>query len=288
MSPSYCPKSECQSAQREGTAVSARWLRTRLALVAGLISAITLAGPAHAQSRVEVHACGGLANAFGPFDYRPDHFKLPPGDQYPYAYKLNLVEIAHFTPKVEALLSGQSTHTPGPDIDYTLRAFPNHHRALASLIRLSERSKEPAPAGLPRSIECYFDRAARFVPEDVIVRLLYANFLFKAGQAPAARRQVDQAVRLAGDSPFTNYNIGLVCLEAKEYDLALRQAHRALALGFTRLELKEKLVAAGRWAEPAVAPAAPAPPEPTLTPTPTPTTEGAQPAATAAAASAPQ
>lgn len=222
-------------------------LLTSLAAAAALMP---MSMSVQAQQNVAANACGSLANAFGPFDYRPDHYKPVPGDQYSHAYKLNLVEIAHFTPKVEALLAGQSTNLAGPDLDYTLRAFPNHHRALAALLRLSERTKLTQPLGLPRSIGCYFDRAARYVPDDVIVRMLYASFLFKAGQAPRAREEIEQAQRLAGDNPYTNFNIGLVCVEAGEYDMALKQAHRALALGFPRLDLKEKLVAAGRWSEP--------------------------------------
>ena len=75
-------------------------LRMWRAGLAGLTSGLMLMCMAHAQSGAEVNACGGLNNAFGPFDYRPEHFKLPVGDPYSYAYKLNLVEIAHFTPKV--------------------------------------------------------------------------------------------------------------------------------------------------------------------------------------------
>ena len=205
--------------------------------------------PAAAQTAAEV-SCGGLANAFGPFDYRSDHFKLPPGDQYPYAYKLNLVEIAHFTPEVEALLRGKSTHLPGPDIDYTLRAFPNHHRALITLSRLAERTKIPAPAGLPRPIECYFDRAVRFVPDDSIVRLIFANYLIRRARLPEARGHIEAALRVAGDNPFTHYNIGLSFFEAGDHAAALTQAHRAMALGFPRADLKQKLVAVGRWTDP--------------------------------------
>lgn len=195
-------------------------------------------------------SCGGLANAFGPFDYRADHFKLPPGDQYPHAYKLNLVEIAHFTPEVEALLRGKSTHLPGPDIDYTLRAFPNHHRALIALSRLADRTKAPAPAGLPRPLECYFDRAIRFASNDAIVRLVYANFLIRRDRVPEARTHIDAALNVAGDNPFTHFNVGLSYLEAGDHAAALKQAHRAMALGFNRPDLKQRLTELGRWSDP--------------------------------------
>lgn len=81
-------------------------------------------------------ACGSLENAYGPFDYtNPDDFKN----------KLPLVEIAHFTPKVEGLMGGKSGYLWG-DLDYTLRAFPNHHRALYAFVRYEIREREKARA----------------------------------------------------------------------------------------------------------------------------------------------
>lgn len=62
--------------------------------------------------------CGALQNAFGPFD-----------DRTARGYNLDVVGSYHFTPPVEALIRGASG-TIGGDLDYTLRAFPNHHRAL--------------------------------------------------------------------------------------------------------------------------------------------------------------
>ena len=65
-------------------------------------------------------SCGSLENAYGPYDYRTDR-----------GNRLYLVESAHFTPVVESLISGLSGPL-GAELDYTLRAFPNHHRALIS------------------------------------------------------------------------------------------------------------------------------------------------------------
>lgn len=231
-------------------------------LAAITLASAALTNPVAAQVAADA-SCGALANAFGPFDYRVDHFKLPPGDPYPHAYKLNLVEGAHFTPEVEALLRGKSTVLPGPDLDYTLRAFPNHHRALIALSRLADRTKLPAPAGLPRSIECYFDRAVRFVPTDPIVRLIFANYLVRRDRMSEARTHLEAALFAAGDNPFTHFNIGLVYLDAGDHEAALKQAHRAMELGFPRVDLKEKLTALGRWSDPPpLANASPAPATP--------------------------
>src|SRR5689334_5467108 len=77
--------------------------------------------------RAENSACGKLENHYGPFDYRTTSKK-----------NLELVESFHFTPKVEKGIGGNTSITAGGDLNYTLRVFPNHHRALAALIRLSE------------------------------------------------------------------------------------------------------------------------------------------------------
>jgi tetratricopeptide (TPR) repeat protein len=211
----------------------------------------------HAQSSIESGegTCGALANAFGPFEYRPDHFKAQPGDTASHADKLRIVEINHFNAGVETQLRGMTGHVGG-DLDYTLRAFPNHHRALATLLRLAERSKEQAPGGLPRPLECYFNRASRFAPNDPIVRLLYATFLIRNSRLAEARPQIDYARSLAGNNAFTHYNVGLMYADAGDWDAALAQAHRAAAMGFTRATLKQRLQKAGKWAEPPAAVAA--------------------------------
>ena len=214
-----------------------------------LCSLLALPGLTQAATSDAEAACGGLANAFGPFEYRPDHYKVLPGDNLSQAEKLRMVETHHFTAAVEVQLRG-ITGTVGGDLDYTLRAFPNHHRALATLLRLAERSKEPAPGGLPRPLVCYFDRATRFAPNDPIVRLLYATLLMRSGRQADARPQVDYARTLAGDNAFTHYNVGMMYVDLGDWDAALAQAHQAAAMGFARTELKTRLQRAGKWAEP--------------------------------------
>jgi tetratricopeptide (TPR) repeat protein len=170
----------------------------------------------------------------------------------------------HFTPKVENLIAGQSG-TLGADINYTLRAFPNHHRALISATRLAEREKNDQPPGMLWPVECYFERAIRFASDDIVVRSLYAQWLGKRGRRPEAQWQLETALKSAQDSPISHYNIGLVYLELGDYDRALAQAHRALELGWPRQELAQQLKSAGKWREPGegTAPAAAAASEPT-------------------------
>lgn len=225
-----------------------------------VLLAVTMALGCHfAVAQVSAEYCGGLANGFGPFDYRADHHVPVPGDQMPHPVKRRLVEGAHFTPRVENLIGAQSggqIGPPGADLDYTLRAFPNHHRALFAVMKYGERTGSRKPPGLPREVECYFERALRFKPNDVIARVIFSTYLVKNKRQEEAIAQLEQATVLAGDNAFTHYNIGLTYFDMKIYDKALASAHRALELGFERTELRDQLKSANKWQEPTVEPKA--------------------------------
>jgi len=192
--------------------------------------------------------CGSIANAFGPFDYRQQLHQGQNGIER--SSNLSLVEDAHFTPPVEALIKGNAGYLGG-DLDYTLRAFPNHPRALMSVMRYGEKKKSPHPPDLRYSVECYFDRAIRFQSDDGVVRMVYSMFLAKGNRVPEAVKQLDIAANNAEgkENPFTHYNLGLNYLDLKQYAKAQEQAHKAYALGFPRTELKDGLKALGKWTD---------------------------------------
>ena len=62
--------------------------------------------------------------------------------------------------------------------------------------------------------------------------------------------EVPAVAAQAGDNQLTHFNAGLLYFDMKDYDKALVQAHRAMALGMTRPDLRERLKAVGRWKEP--------------------------------------
>lgn len=205
---------------------------TLLALV------LPLSAWAQTQS-VNETACGSLHNpAIGPYDYRAVTRDIR-----------NLVEGAHFTPGVEnftAKMNGEFGH----DIGYTLRAFPNHARALAAMQRLSEKEKRDKPVGSPYIVECYFERGLRFMPNDRTVRLLYVNFLISKGRTAEISKHLEFVASLSEDDPFMLYNVGMLYFDAKDYALALKFSHRAMALGLNRDGLKRRLQEVNQWAEP--------------------------------------
>lgn len=201
-----------------------------LAIAAGSASAQIVAGG----------ACGALENGYGPFDYRSDKSRL------------GIVETYHFTPSVETLRSGKSGPLGG-DLDYTLRAFPNHHRALMSMMKLGQREKVAKPQGAQFSVECYMQRAEVFRPTDGMVKTIYGLYLLKAGRTQDAIRKLEAARNLDERDSNVHYNLGLAYFELGHYDQALASAHRAYAAGFPLPGLRDKLKRAGKWRDQPVA-----------------------------------
>jgi tetratricopeptide (TPR) repeat protein len=165
---------------------------------------------------------------------------------------LAVVEQFHFTPPVEGLIRGASGPLGG-DIGYTLDRFPNHHRALAAMMKLALRDKNRKPHGARYTIDCYFERATRFRPQDARVRTLFGSYLLAVGQPDAAVEQLEQAATLEPSNPTAHYNLGLLYVQKKQYENARASAEKAYAMGFPLPGLKNKLVAAGQWQEPAPA-----------------------------------
>jgi len=209
--------------------------------------ALLVAGGVQAASKPY---CGKLENGdHGPYDYRVAG-----------ADKLNVVEQFHFTEQVEAGVAGTSSYL-GSDLNYVLRIFPNHSRALNTLIRVAPRAKGGRLQGASYPIECYFERAVRFQPDDGSAWGLYARYLYVVGQEARAFPMLEQAVKLEPDSPAINYNYGLALAKKKEYAAALPYAQKAYARAFPLPGLKQMLKAAGHWQEPPPAPAPAAPAE---------------------------
>ncbi len=215
-----------------------RLLRTVTLSLIGL----SVAGVGVAQST----ACGSLTNNYGPHDYR-DWKDLPPIDPVTNEMSpLQLVEGAHFIESCEALVYCKRGSI-GADLDYTLRAFPNHHRALVSMMNYGELTKRPKPPDARYTVDCYFQRALLWRPKDTIARLLYATYLNNNKRPADAKRQLEEASRQVGDSAFTVYNVGMVALDLNEIDMAVDAARRSYGAGMRHPALKQRLMALNRW-----------------------------------------
>lgn len=213
-------------------------------LILGVLLGCLAASPLRAEILRGEIACGGLSAAasgvsFGPFDYRHG-----PRD------KLQMVETYHFSANVRNLRKGQSSTVLGSDIDFALRYFPNHIRALNSMAQLARREKSDHPRGARYGMDCWFDRAVRFAPDDNQVRLLYGIWLAKKGERALALEQLDQVREAVDRSPSMSYNLGLAYCETEDFDKALDAAHEAYTQGFNLPGLRNRLTKAGKWREP--------------------------------------
>jgi tetratricopeptide (TPR) repeat protein len=205
----------------------------KLAILIFLLGGV-LQTQAQAQT-LGANYCGPLTNHYGPFDYRlraEGH--------------LTIVDNAHFTPEVEAGLHGNTSYL-GDDINYTLLASPNHHRALVTLGKIAVRDKTVHVAHMKYPVGCYFERAQRFAPDDGMVPAIYGGYLFALGKKDEALNAYKRAYSMLPDDAVVNYNLGLLYAERKDYEHALPFAEKAYALGFPLPGLKKKLVAAGKW-----------------------------------------
>ncbi|TFW30665.1 tetratricopeptide repeat protein [Massilia horti] len=196
--------------------------------------ALTAAADLHAAT---ANYCGELANSYGPYDYRR---------RAEFQQNVNLVEMAHFTPDVEYGIKG-ATGTLGGDLDYTLRAIPNHHRALNTLITLAQRERGVQVTGMRYPVECWFNRALRFTPDDANVYAVYGSYLFSLGKTDEAAALFKQGAAVEPENATINYNLGLVSLKQGDFEQARAYAKKAYDAGFPLPGLKNKLAEAGQW-----------------------------------------
>lgn len=185
--------------------------------------------------------CQGKGQSYGPFDYtNPMHR----GEH------LRLVEGAHFMPRVRSLIEDRRDSAVINDIDYTLRAFPNHHDALYAITRywfLPDSNKRVRNRQIDTPPECYFQRAINFKPDDGTVRMLYGLFLHRLKKYGSALEQYDAAEQLSPESPQLLYNIGLLHFDMKQYEKSLDYAKKAYARQYPLPGLRNKLKKKGFW-----------------------------------------
>ena len=186
-----CQSPTVRTSQHEPVLVCSRVKSLRRYRLAGLMLVILLFFPSlKADARglgwpgatLSEMECYGGPQGYGPYNYVTQNSKV------------GIVERHHFTPPVERLVRGESSNLVG-DLDYTLRAIPNHHRALWAMTRyylrkagqLSDEEfqrfeltlrSEPPP-------ECYFQRAKLFAPQDgMYPRYMAFTCTKRAGQKP--------------------------------------------------------------------------------------------------------
>jgi uncharacterized protein (TIGR02996 family) len=201
-----------------------------------LLAVVLSHAPVETLAQATPDRCGPLsiAGQFGPYDYRKHKDKVATVEPY------------HFTPQVEALIKSINGKLGG-DIAYTLQRIPNHHRALASLIRLGERERRDKPDGEDWSVECRLERAMRFAPDDLVARLLYADFLRRQKRQAEAERQLERVSAQPDLSPFLLASIGIMYLDLDKVPKAVEFAELACQQGLSASPLYQQLVGRGAF-----------------------------------------
>ena len=179
-----------------------------------LVGGFAYVAPAHSQE-----ACGELERGIGPYDYRT----ATQG-------QLDVVHNRHFTDRVRNLEGGESSYI-GSDLTFTLHRFPNHHLALDAMARLVVREGTRQPRHSKYSIDCWFDRAIRFQPDDSMVWLVKGLFYFRLEELDTATEHLRKAVEIDPDNYQAHYNLGLVLTRAGRHEAAVPHAKQAYELG---------------------------------------------------------
>ncbi len=214
--------------------------------ILALLPAATLAGPATRAPKPDAQApptvavgeaiCGKLeGGTIGPFDYRDKA----------HAADLQTVNTYHFNSDVQQLIRGQSTNEVLGDLNFILFHFPNHHRALRVMARyFLEGGKQMRFL----SADCYFDRAIRGYPDDIVVRQIFSMYLARKERHPEAIEQLQVALGLQeGPSMELHYNLALLYADVKDYDRANEHAAAAYELGHPLTGLRDRLIRDGQW-----------------------------------------
>lgn len=194
--------------------------------------------PPQAAARQPAPSCGKIEPrdaALGPLDYRTTPQRT-----------IDFVEVRHFTSAVEQLKHGEKGGDVASDISYTLTVFPNHPRALRSAAALVRRNGGVKPPGLDYGVDCWFERALAFRPDDPDVRIVIAFELIRNRREPEAREHALAAEPLVND-PRRQYNLGLLFFALKDFERSRQYAKKAYSDGFNLPGLRNKLQQAGQW-----------------------------------------
>jgi len=194
-------------------------------------------------STLDGSPCMGTLHGVGPFDYTDEKLRKDPT-------KLAIVEGRHFTSDVENLIKGETSTTPEGDLNYTLTSWPNHHRALISIINYQLKIKNKLmPGKLNSPPECYLQRAIYFSPKDAVIYSLYGYYLHKVNKLENSIKYYERAMELSPDNSKISYSYSLLLINLKRYDEAVKYAKIAYQDSHAPKGLKQKLQKLQMWSD---------------------------------------
>lgn len=169
------------------------------------------------------------------------------GDQFDVDYfgpkppdLLDMVERHHLQVGIDKMNEGRFFYAL-QDFDFILRRFPNHPKALMLMVEVTNKMGKPGMA------EQYFAKALELFPNTAYTHVVYGMHLQKTGKIAGAIDHYKKAIEISPDIPEAHYNLGLVYVAEKRYDLANIEANAAYDLGHPLPGLRRKLEQAGAW-----------------------------------------
>ncbi|MEH6648952.1 MAG: hypothetical protein V7707_02880 [Motiliproteus sp.] len=182
--------------------------------------------------------CGDVfSTRHGPWDYNSSEGRK----------NLKKVEKRHFTDKVEKLIGGESTSELMGDLNYTLNKFPNHHRALMSLVKYNKLKEGTLPqtgTTFYQTVDCYFDRAFQFKPNDWKVYQIYGIHFYINKDFEESVAMFEYALSI-NSSAELNYNLGLSYFKIGKFQQAKEQAEISYKNGYPLSGLRDMLLKKG-------------------------------------------
>ena len=158
-------------------------------------------------------------------------------------HDLRTVETYHLGPGMNHMKSKDEYSQALADFEFILRVFPNHPQALALTSELCDiKWRNPRC-----DVTQWFERAIQRNPGASQTYMLYGMHFHRLNKLPQAVENYKQAIALSPASANAHYNLGLAYFDAKEFDLANREAQVSYALGIPLPGLRDKLTRAGKW-----------------------------------------
>jgi hypothetical protein len=202
-----------------------------------LVLLTTSTGFAAPNTKIDNNTCGivggqltGGVNSLGPWDYTQPATHV----------HLERVEGSYFPPQVENL-SGNPEQGAGY-AGKTLRIYPNHHRALYTMMRYYRdypvRGNNNTDV---YTMECLFTRASFFAPKDPMVYMLNGMYYHWNSDFVGSKIKYMQAYKLEPENPQVNYNLGLMYFDQGDYENAAKHADIAYSGGYPLQGLRKKL-----------------------------------------------
>jgi len=155
---------------------------------------------------------------------------------------LRKVEGYHLKQGMDKMRAGSYAYAYG-DFDFILRYFPNHPQGLALITELCDvrwkNDRCDSEARLRKAIELN-PRA----PQTYVVYGVHLQRLKRTAEAVESYKRAIELDPAAGNA---HYNLGLIYLEQKEFELANRHAQLAYATGMPYPALRDRLTQAGQW-----------------------------------------